>query len=109
MQKTEITLNRILMAKSHDLPYGLKKIFVSYYPTSLNCLPLPNFFIAQNIFFYTKYSLIIVSYSMHGIQKEWKKERRKHQIAAYNASSADLNRSRYPTTSEDAFLLYIYI
>ena len=54
---------------------------------------------------------MIASYSMHGndgIQKKLKKER-KHQISAYNTSSVDLNRSRYPTTLDSAILLCIYI
>ena len=34
---------------------------------------------------------------MHGIQNKLKKERRKHQLSAYNTSSVNLNRSRYPT------------
>ena len=46
---------------------------------------------------------------MHGIQKKLKKERRKHQISAYNTSSVDLNMSRYPTTLNVAISLYIYI
>ena len=46
---------------------------------------------------------------MHGIQRKLKKERRKHQISAYDTSSMDLNRSRYPTTLDAAILLYIYI
>ena len=44
---------------------------------------------------------------MRGIQKKLKKERRKHQISAYNTSFVDLNRSRYPTTLDAAILLYI--
>ena len=46
---------------------------------------------------------------MHGVQKKLKKERRKPQISAYNTSSADLSRSRYPSTLDAAILLYIYI
>ena len=45
---------------------------------------------------------------MHGIQKKLKKERRKHQISAYNTCSVDLNRSRHPTTLDAAILLYTY-
>ena len=46
---------------------------------------------------------------MHGIQRKLKKERRKHQISAYNTSSVDFNISRYPTTLDAAILLHIYI
>ena len=46
---------------------------------------------------------------MHDIQRKLKKERRKHQISAYNTSSVDLDRSRYPTTVDAAILLHVYI
>ena len=52
---------------------------------------------------------VSASYSMHGIQMKLKKERRKHQILAYNTSLVNLNRSRYPTTLAAAILLYISI
>ena len=76
-------------------------MFVSYHPPYPNFCAYPYLFIAQNVIFLEKKGKNLKLPhipTMHGIQKTLKKERRKHQISAYNTSSVDLNRSRYPTT-----------
>ena len=72
--------------------------------------PYPYLSIAQNIFILKSKVKVCNCFIFHAWHpKELKKERRKHQISAYNTSSVDLNISRYPTTLNVAILLYVYI